>query len=62
VNSPYATIEYNISQGQDKHTLTSEELAALIEDVIECLNQDRKNQTKVFCSKYTRLIKELKES
>lgn len=62
MNSPYAIVEYNISQGQDKHTLTSDELAVFIEDIIAAVKDDRKNGTFVFTSKYRRLIEELRKS
>lgn len=61
MNSPYAIIEYNISQGQDDHSLSSEELAALIEDIIKAVEEDRKNDTHVFISKYKRLIEDLRK-
>ncbi len=60
MNSPYAIIEYNISQGQDEHTLSSEELATLIEDIIKAVDDDEKNDTHVFISKYKRLIEDLR--
>ena len=58
--SPYAVIEYNISQGKDKHTLTSEELATLLEEAMSAVEEDRKTNTDLFTAKYKRLIRELK--
>jgi hypothetical protein len=62
MNSPYAIVEYNISQGKDQHTLSGLELATLIEEIIEAVKDDRKNGTFVFTSKYRRLIEELRKS
>lgn len=61
MNSPYAIIEYNISQDKDEHVLSSSDLADLIEEVIDCTEQDKKNNTKVFISKYKRLIEDLRK-
>ena len=61
MTSPYAIVEYNISEGKDDHTLSSEELATLIEDVIKAVEEDRKNNTYIFVSKYKRLIEDLRK-
>jgi len=60
--SPYAIIEYNLSQGQDEHTLTSDNLADLIEEVIDAVKEDRKNNTLVFTAKFKRLVEELRKT
>ena len=55
-----AIIEYGISQNQESHVLSNEELADMIEDIIECVKEDAKHNSNVFISKYTRMIAELR--
>ena len=54
-------IEYNISQNVDDHLLHGNDIADMIEDIIQCVNDDDKNDTHIFISKYKRLINDLRK-
>lgn len=54
------TIEYNISQNIENHSLRGEDIAEMIEDIITCVKEDIKNDTDVFTSKYRRLMEHLR--
>lgn len=53
-------IEYNISQNIDNHILNGVDIADMIQDVINCVKDDIRNDTDVFTSKYKRLIENLR--
>lgn len=55
-------IEYNISQNIDEHTLKNVDIADMIQDIINCVKDDIRNDTDVFASKYTRLMENLRNS
>ena len=58
-NSAYGLIEYNLSQNQDKHTLTSDQLAELITDIIESQEQNLNHGVDIFSHKYKTLLEKL---